>query len=146
MKRALGLWLCTCLIAIPLAAAARNTELTLSAAGAASSEEGRRKLSRIAFFLKGQGHRPVKHELGEWSVHGKVQAVLRTDDQACQAAFLSALAALQARAQQEGGNAIVRIESITRRKQTTSSTDYRCVVGATVAHVGLRGDVVVLDQ
>jgi hypothetical protein len=146
MKRAFGLWLCTCLSAIPLAAQARDTVLNLSAAAASSTEAADKQLTRIAFFLKGQGHRPVKHELGEWSVHGRVQAVLRTDEQACEAAFISALAALQKRAEQEGGNAIVRIESITRREETSSATDYRCVVGATVAHVGLRGDVVMLDQ
>jgi len=146
MKSALGLCLFATLVVVPLAAQARNTERNLPAAQTADSEEGRKQLTRIAFFLEGQSHRPAKHRLGEWSVHRKAQAVLRSDDEACEAAFLAALADLQQRAQSEGGNAIVGIRSITRRKETTSATDYRCVVGATVAHVSLKGDIVVLDQ
>ena len=146
MKRAIGLCLCLCLVAIPLVASARTTERFLPAKKAADGALGRQKLNRIAFYMRGQSHRPVKHELGQWSVVGKTQAVLRSDEEACEVAFLSALASLQERARSEGGTALVRIDSVTRGKDTTSSTDYRCLVGATVAHVGLRGDVVVLDQ
>jgi len=146
MKRAIGLCVCVTLVLIPVVVSARTTERMLAANKAAESELGRKKLNRIGFYMRGQQHRPVKHEVGQFSVTGRTPAVLRTDAQACEVAFLSALASLQAHALEQGGNAIVRIDSVTRGKETTSTSDYRCLVGATIAHVGLRGDIVVLDQ
>jgi hypothetical protein len=49
---------------------------------------------------------------------------------------------LQERAQDEGGDAIVDIVSITRRKKTESASEFRCVAGALIVHVGLRGTIV----
>ena len=59
-------------------------------------------------------------------------------------AFLSALINLQERAKRDGGEAIIDIKSITRGKETSSATEYWCVAGSTVVHVGLTGKVVQL--
>ena len=60
----------------------------------------------------------------------------------CQVALLSALRELQEIAQNDGGNAITEIVSITQGKQTESATEYRCVAGGMVVHVGLKAKIV----
>ena len=44
----------------------------------------------------------------------------------------------QQRAEREGGNAVIDIVSVTMNKKTESATQYRCIAGSTVVHVGLK--------
>ena len=68
----------------------------------------------------------------------------RSDETSCKVAFLSAAKALQQRAQEAGGDAVVDIVSTTRKSQTEDATNFRCVAGTWVVHVGLKGRVVKL--
>jgi uncharacterized protein YbjQ (UPF0145 family) len=61
-------------------------------------------------------------------------------------AFLSALIVLQQRAMEKGGNAVVDIVSTTRGKKTESASEYRCIAGSVVVHVGLKGKIVTLAK
>jgi hypothetical protein len=123
-------------------ALARNTEHLFSVKTAVESATGREKLLDVPFYFAGQKH-PGKHEvIGEWKANRSTRGIFRSDAQACQIAFLSALIALQERAEREGGDAIVGIKSMTRGVETSSASKYRCVAGATVVHVALSGTVV----
>ena len=52
--------------------------------------------------------------------------------------------ALQSRAQQMGGDAVVEIKSITKHNDLTSASEYRGAAGDVVANVVLTGRVVKL--
>lgn len=125
-------------------AVARNTEHSLPVDEAVSSALGKEKLLDVPFYFAGQKHPGQGKVLGEWKSRKSTRGLFRSDNSACQVAFLSALISLQERAKREGGGAIVDIKSITRNKETSSATEYRCVAGATVVHVALSGRVVTL--
>ena len=130
------------LLAAP--ASARNTEHFYAVEDAVTSALGQKKLLNVRFYFAGQEHPGVKKVLGEWPSRRSTRGVFRSDLSSCQVAFLSALINLQKRAKREGGDAIIDIKSITRGKETSSATEYRCVAGSTVVHVGLTGEVVQL--
>ena len=121
---------------------ARNTEHFLPVKTAVESALGKERLLAVPYFFKGQKHAPAKKTLGEWTTNKQSRGAFRSDEASCEVAFLSAMIQLQKRAQAEGGDAIVDIVSITRGKETTSTTDYRCVAGSMIVHVGLKGTVV----
>ena len=123
---------------------ARNTEHFFPAQEAADSELGRAKLFGEAFYLKGQKHPKVAKSIGEYATDQSTRGAFRTDEASCQVAFLSAIRELQVQAQRKGGNAIIDIVSTTRGKRTESATNYRCIAGSAVVHVGLKGKIVKL--
>jgi hypothetical protein len=123
-------------------ALARNTEHLFPVKDAVESSTGKQKLLSVPFYFEGQKHPKQKAVVGEWKANRSTRGVFRSDEKACQIAFLSALIALQERAQREGGDAIVGIKSVTRGVETSSASKYRCVAGATVVHVALFGTVV----
>ncbi len=123
-------------------AGARNTERFLSARAAAESEKGRAYLLDVPFYLKGEPHPPVAKEISEVTSANSASGAMRGDASSCQSAFLSALKNLQQRARESGADAIVDLVSITRGQETESASDFRCVAGAVIAHVGLKGKLV----
>ncbi|ALM51238.1 hypothetical protein [Halomonas huangheensis] len=86
---------------------------------------------------------PVE-EHGPVVTNRKTNALNKTDEEACRWVMLSALIALQDRAKEEGGNAVINIRSFYDQKEFESDTEYECHAGALMAGVSLRGDVVTL--
>lgn len=144
MIRTAGLTLSVSLLLMPSLALARATEHFYSVEEAVQSSLGKQKLLDVSYYFEGQKHPTPKSVIGKWSSNRSTRGAFRSDAESCQVAFLSALIALQERAAEEGGNAIIGIQSITRGKTTSSPNQYRCVAGATVVHVGLEGQVVKL--
>jgi uncharacterized protein YbjQ (UPF0145 family) len=66
----------------------------------------------------------------------------KSDEKACNDAFLSALVALEKRAQAVGANAVVNIVSYYKKVEMSSATQFECHVGSIRAIVMLRGDSV----
>ena len=128
----------------PLSAGARETEHNLRAEDAKQSELGQAKLFDVPFYMKGQKHPAVAKVLSEVTTEQSTRGAFRSDEASCQVAFLSAVRELQTRAMDKGGDAVVDIVSITWDKKTESATDYRCIAGTWVVHVGLRGKIVKL--
>jgi uncharacterized protein YbjQ (UPF0145 family) len=60
--------------------------------------------------------------------------------------FLSAVLALQERARQLGGNAVINIKSNYKNKLTESATEFTCGSGALMSGVALKGEVVTLKK
>ena len=121
---------------------ARSTDHLMSIQEAMESDLGKEKLLDVPVYFAGQSHPPVAKKIGERETNKSTRGAFRTDEQACQIAFLSAVIQLQKRAKDEGANAVIDIESITRNRPHSSATEYRCIAGAAVVHVGLKGTLV----
>jgi len=129
-------------LAIASPSAARQTNHVMPVQEAVQSDLGRERLSDVPFYFAGQEHPPVVEEVSVARSNRSTRGLFRSDEEACQVAFLSALIQLQARARQERADAIVDIISVTKNRHLTSATEYRCIAGATVVHVGLEGRLV----
>jgi len=88
----------------------------------------------------------VEKALGEWTANKKTNASNKTDQEACEIAFVSAIVSLQQRARNEGGDAVINIVSVYRNERRESPTEYVCGAGTFVAGVALRGTVVKLKK
>lgn len=132
------------LVLAPLAASARNTEHLYPVDEARNSDLGKSRLFDVPFYMKGQKHPAVAKRILEETTNQSTRGAFRSDNASCQVAFLSAIRALQQIAMERGGNAVVDIVSITGDKQTESATEYRCIAGDMIVHVGLKGKIVKL--
>jgi uncharacterized protein YbjQ (UPF0145 family) len=146
MSRLVPVALFTLLVIAPVVSQARETEHFFAAKEAAESDLGKAKLYSVPFYLKGQKHPRVAKTIFELSTDQSTRGIFRSDTASCQVAFLSAIRELQTQAQAKGGDAVIDIVSITSGKLTESSTDYRCIAGTTVVHVGLKGKIVKLGK
>lgn len=68
----------------------------------------------------------------------------RTTEDACQWALMSALVRLRASAERNGGNAAINIRSNANNIETTSRTEFQCIVGRGLVRVSLKADIVQL--
>ena len=79
---------------------------------ALSSSTAKAKLGEnIAFYFGEQAYGEATKQYGEFKTSKKTNAFNKTDEEACNWAFLSAMIALKDRAVREGGNAVVNIKS-----------------------------------
>lgn len=125
----------------------RDTQHFLSIQDAMISAEFQKKLDpNIKFYFGSQSHAEIVAIIGKFTSNKKTNAFNRSDEIACRRAFLSALLTFQKRAQNEGGNAIIDIESYYRKKPFSSEDQYECHAGAVVAGTALRGKVVKLAE
>ncbi|MCG5078727.1 excinuclease ABC subunit A [Paraburkholderia tagetis] len=139
------LWMLTSLCAVLATshAYARDTVNTYPVDEALKSEPG--KVSDdIGLYFAGQQHPAVQKTMGEFATNKKTNAFGKSDLQACQHVFLSAVIELQERARKEGGNAVINIKSNYKNQLNSSATEFTCGAGAVVAGVALVGDVVTL--
>jgi uncharacterized protein YbjQ (UPF0145 family) len=69
----------------------------------------------------------------------------RSTGEACNLVFLNALEDLQKRARSVGANAVIGVVSYFRRREISSDDSFECNLGAVVAGVALKGDLVRVD-
>lgn len=100
----------------------------------------------IALYFGDQEHPPVEKNLGTYTSNRKTNGVGKSDEKACQWAFLSAMKTLQERAVREGGNAVVNIHSYYYKNTFSSQTEFECGAGAIMSGVTMVGDVVKLAE
>ncbi len=114
---------------------------------ALTSEAAKGKLdSSIKLYFGDQKHPKVVKEFGEWKTNKKTNGFNKTDKEACEWVFLSAVLELQERAQKEGANAIIYIKSNYKGNERSSETEYMCGSGALMSGVALKGTVVKLAE
>ena len=119
----------------------RNTFPIKAALG--KSQAFKEKLeSDIPLYFGKQKTPAVDKRLGEWTSNKKTNAFNKSDQEACEVAFISAAASLQQRARREGGSAVVNIRSVYKNDNIESEKEYLCGNGAVMAGVALRGTVV----
>ncbi|PMS19112.1 excinuclease ABC subunit A [Trinickia dabaoshanensis] len=145
MKRHLKLAAIVALSFAATHAMARNSVDSYSVSTALESAEGKVDAD-IGLYFAGQKHPAVLKTLGEAATNKKTNAVGRSDEAACDHVFLSAVIALQKRAREMGGNAVVNIKSNYKDQLTESPTQFVCGAGAVIAGVALKGDIVTLKK
>ena len=144
MKK-LALLACAVLLVVSGAAPAKDDHLNLSIESAMGTTDAKDKLDgSVKFFFGKQKYPKPSKQLGTFTSNKKTNALGKGEEAGCQRAFLSAMIALQERAQKEGGNAVVGIKSVYRNDELESETEYECGSGAFVKGVALRGEVVKL--
>ncbi|HAS8115888.1 excinuclease [Vibrio vulnificus] len=112
---------------------------------ALSSEAAKSKLGTdVKFYFGEQKFPQVVAEFGEFKTNKKTNAFNKTDEEACNWVFLSAMIALKERAIKEGGNAVVDIKSNYKNNLTSSADTFQCGAGTMIAGVALTGKVVKL--
>jgi len=122
---------------------ARDTKHLLPIETALAVKDAQDKLDgSIKFFFGDQPTPPILAKLGSDVSNRKTNAVGKSDEKACNWAFLSAMVALEKRAQQLGANAVVNIVSYYQKNVMSSPTDFECHAGAVIAGVALKGDFV----
>lgn len=134
-------------LAVSLNAAARDDHKMFPLKDALEAPAAQEKLDKsIKLYFAGQPHPKVAKELGTWPTNKKTNAFGKSDAEACNWVFLSAMLTLQERAQKEGGNAVIDIKSNYRNIETASATEFMCGVGNIVAGVALKGTVAKLAE
>jgi len=133
-------------IAIP--AAARDDRLKFPVdAALAKGQNYKEKLDpQIKLYFGKPSKLKVAKTIGEWTSNKKTNAFNKSDQEACNIAFISAAVSLQDRAKREGGNAVINIHSVYKNDKFESPTEYLCGAGSTMAGVALRGTVVTLPK
>jgi len=122
---------------------ARDSVADYSVDAALASEPGK-VTPDVALFFAGQKHPAVLQSFGEFATNKKTNAFGKSDMEACQHVFLSAVLELQDRARKQGGNAVINIKSNYRNELRASPNEFTCGAGAVIAGVALVGDVVKL--
>jgi hypothetical protein len=130
-----------------LNAEARDERTMMSIEEAMNTEDAKAKLDKgISFYFGDQKHPAVEKRFGEFMSNKKTNAFNKTDERACQWAFLSAMVSFQDRALREGGNAVVNIRSYYKKNTVSSTTEFECGAGNVIAGVTFLGDVVKLSK
>lgn len=144
MKIIAGLIVSACLLSTSQAVA-RDTRHMYSLAEALKTPAAMERIDKnVRVYFGKQRHPPIATRLGTFTTNRKTNAFNKSDKEACEWVFLSAILALQNRARREGGNAVVNIRSFYKRQTISSQTEYMCGTGTFVAGVTFRGDVVKL--
>jgi hypothetical protein len=142
MKRIALAVLC---LAFATGAFARDDRMKFAIQDAMGTADAHDKLSEsVKFYFGNQKYPAPKQRLGSFTANRKTNALGKSEEAGCQRAFLSAMIALQERAQKEGGNAVVNIKSVYKNDDFESETEYVCGSGSFVKGVALRGEVVKL--
>ncbi len=82
----------------------------------------------------------MKKTLGSDISNKKTNGFNKGDKEGCDRAALSALIAFQAKAKQNGANAVINIVSFYKKIESKSATDYECHNGGVIVGVTLKGD------
>ena len=126
---------------------ARNEALHFSIEDALSQPDADSKLnSSIRLFFGDQEFPAIERKLGTFTSNKKTNAFNKSDVEACNWAFLSAMMSLQERAVREGGNAVVNIHSYYRKSEFSSTSDFECGAGTFVVGITMVGEVVKLAE
>lgn len=104
------------------------------------------RLVGVKFFFGDQAHPAIARSMGEYLSNKKTNAFNKSDKEACEWAFMSALLSLHQRALSSGGDAVVEIKGFYKKIPFSSATEFQCGVGATIAGVTLSGTVVKLAE
>ncbi|MGO1692878.1 MAG: excinuclease ATPase subunit [Marinobacter sp.] len=121
----------------------RDTKHLLPLEDAMNTPDAQQKLDgSIKFYFADEAHPQITQKIPGVTTNRKTNAFMKSDEEACSWVFLSAMIALQERAQQEGADAVVNITSYYDRQEMASRDDYECHAGAVLAGVALKGDIV----
>jgi hypothetical protein len=134
------------IIVLPQQTFPRDDRLMFPIDDALEMPAAQSKLQGIVFYFGNQKHPKILQDLGEFGTNKKTNAFNKSDKQACEWVFLSALMALQERARSLGANAVINIKSNYRGNEVVSETKYQCGAGHIFSGVALKGRIVKLAK
>lgn len=121
-------------------AQARDTRLLLSVEDAIKQGREEGLIGTDIAFRFGKGNRGgYAKTMGSDISNRKTNAFNKTDVEACNWAFLSALKAFEENALGSNAKAVVEIVSYYKKREFSSTTEFECHVGNIVAGVALKG-------
>ena len=148
MKRTYVLAMLACFAALLAATTtmARDTKVMWPIAEAMATPDAKARLNMgVQFFFGNTAHPPVAQSFGEFMSNKKTNGTNKSDKEACEWAFLSAMLSFQQRAVAVGGNAVINIRSYYKQNEVSSETQYECGSGALMSGVTFKGEVVKLQ-
>ena len=104
------------------------------------------RLQGIDFYFGDQKHPEVIEDPGEFNTNKTTNAFNKSDKQACEWVFLSALMQLQERARNLNANAVINIKSNYKFREYASETEFECGAGHIIAGVALKDRIVKLAK
>ena len=144
MKRLLLVSLIGATLAAP-AAYARDDRLKFPIQDGLNSAPAQGKIdNNVRLFWGDQQFPTPLQTFGTYTTNKKTNALNKSDHEACDINFISAIISLQQKAREDGGNAVVNIHSYYKSVDVSSQTDYECGAGTFLSGVALRGTVVKL--
>lgn len=99
---------------------------------------------QVKFYFGDQSHPAVARKISQDWTNQKTNAFGKSDLEACQWVFLSAMLALRDAALNRGADAVINIESYYDKQPVSDSEQFECHAGNVIAGVALRGDFVKL--
>lgn len=93
----------------------------------------------VVFHFEGQATPAVLQDFGAATTQRKTHAIGKSQQEACDGAFLGALVALQEAAKARGANAVVGLRSHFKGVVYSSPTRYECGAGRRMVGVALLG-------
>ena len=147
MKQAAIFFLVIALLFSASTGDARNTVHQLSIEDALAEGEAKGVLlDGVALYFGDQATPAVESSHGQFTANRKTNAFNKSDEEACNWAFLTAIKSLQDRARKQGGNAVINIYSYYYKNEFVSETQFECGAGTMVAGVTMIGDVVTIAE
>lgn len=138
-----GLAVALGLAGLASSASARDDRLRFPIRSALDAPEAKARLDRgVRLHFGGGFGGGIAKDYGVWDTNKKTNAAFKSDQTACEWAFLSAVLELQERARKMGGNAVVNIESNYKHIPMSSGSEYTCGAGNIMAGVALKGRVI----
>jgi uncharacterized protein YbjQ (UPF0145 family) len=134
------------IFSLPQQAFSRDDRIVFPIGDALSTPAAKNKLKGIDFYFGNQKHPQVLKDFGEFNTNKKTNAFNKSDKQACEWAFLSALLQLQDRARNLNANAVINIKSNYKHREYASETEFECGAGHIMAGVALKGRIVKLAK
>lgn len=144
MKKLINFVVISALSLSPLAMA-RDSQLMFSIKDAMNTPAAQDQLKQgIKFYFGDTRYPEAKREMLTTQVSRKTNGFNKSEVEACNWVFLSAMLVLQQKAINEGGNAVVNIVSNYKHIEYSSRKEFECHDGAFVTGVALKGKVVKL--
>jgi uncharacterized protein YbjQ (UPF0145 family) len=128
-------------------ASARDDWTMFPIQDAMNTADAKQKLNQgVKFYFGSQTSPKVLQSFGEFQSNKKTNSFNKSDKQACEWAFLSAMLSFQQRALSMGANAVTNIKSYYKKHLVDSPTEYECGAGTFVSGVTFKGTVVKVAQ
>ncbi|MBJ7314060.1 excinuclease ATPase subunit [Rugamonas sp. CCM 8940] len=134
-------------LAVALPARAADTALMLPIAAAMAANDAQSRLGdSVKFYFGDQPTPSVARKITSDKTSLRTNAFGKTAEKSCNWVFLSAMLALQKRANEVGADAVINIVSNFKEKVVSSQTEFECHEGAIMSGVALKGDFVKLAK
>lgn len=133
-------------LVVATSAQARDDRLKFKIQPLLESTKAKDALLSVSLHFAENSPTKFEKKYGEVTTNKKTNAFMKSDQEACEWAMLSALKALQERAVREGMTDVINITSNYKNQAFSSTTEFECGAGAVMAGVALKGTLVQIKK